>query len=139
MRARVAILAGLAALSVEAAVPTPSPYPPGADVKTLSRKGQAVGPLERLRVADKYTVFDFYADWCRPCRLVDAYLRDLLAGRADVAVRKLNVVDFDSPLAREMGRDFDSLPYVVVFAPGGARTDVTGFDPAALDAALGVK
>ena len=114
------------------------PYPPGADVKTVSTNGSAVGPLAKLRVPDKYTVFDLYADWCGPCRLVDRHLREILATRTDIAVRKLNVVDFESPLARELGRDFDTLPYLVVFSPRGERSDVVGFDKQALDRALGI-
>src|SRR5262249_33671570 len=67
-------------------------YPDGADLEVLSRAGEAVGPLDRLRVPGKYTVFDVYADWCGPCRVVDKQLRDLVARRRDIAVRKLNVV-----------------------------------------------
>jgi copper chaperone CopZ len=74
-------------------------YPPGADVVRLSSDGAAVGPLEKLRVPGKYTVFDIYAEWCGPCRLVDERLREIVAERKDVAIRKLNVVSFDSPLA----------------------------------------
>ena len=116
--------------------PGPEAYPPGADVQTLSRKGEAVGPLAKRRVTDKYTVFDVYADWCGPCRLVDAHLREVTAERKDVAVRKLNVVDFDTPLAREFGPDFEVLPYVVVFSPQGKRTDIFGADLERLDKAL---
>jgi hypothetical protein len=45
-------------------------------------------------------------------------------------------VDFDSPLARELGPDFDSLPYVVVFSPKGKRTDIAGADLKKLDDVL---
>jgi copper chaperone CopZ len=113
-------------------------YPAGADVQVLSRDGSAVGKIERLRVAGKYTVFDVYAEWCGPCRTVDARLREIVAGRADVAVRKLNVVDFDTPLARELGPRLDALPYVVVFDPAGKRTDIVGADFGKLDKALRV-
>lgn len=112
-------------------------YPPGADVAYLTRDGSAVGPLERLRVPGKYTAFDVYADWCGPCRAVDARLREIVAARSDVAVRKLNLVDFDSALARELGPRLDALPYVVVFTPEGKRRDVAGADLAKLDEALG--
>ncbi len=114
-------------------------YPHGADVATLSDDGSAVGPLGKVRVKEKYTVFDVYADWCGPCRLVDHYLKDLLERRRDVAVRKLNIVTMDSPLAREMGPDFDAIPYVVIYSPDGKRTDVVGFDEDALDDALDVQ
>src|SRR5262249_31642707 len=112
-------------------------YPPGADVVVLTRSGAAVGPLEKLRVAGKYTVFDLYADWCGPGRVVDAGLRDVVAQREDVAVRKLEIWDFASPLAREQGARMRALPYVVVFSPQGKRTDITGDDAKRLAAALG--
>ncbi len=115
------------------------PYPEGADVKVVAGKGEAVGPLEKLRVPGKYTVLDFYADWCGPCRLVDKQLRAILDTRKDVAVRKLNVVSFESPLARQLGRRLKALPYVVVFAPDGRRVEITGSDPKKLEAALGAK
>lgn len=114
----------------------PAAYPAGADVATLSPDGSGVGPLEKLRVPAKYTVFDVYADWCGPCRQVDERLRQLVQARADVAVRKLNVVDFDTPLARELGSRFEALPYVVVFSPAGKRTDIQGVDLEKMDKAL---
>ena len=113
-------------------------YPPGSDMKVLSKDGSAVGKLDRLRVADKYTVFDVYAEWCGPCRFVDARLREVVATRKDVAVRKLNVVDFDTPLAKELGSRIEALPYVIVFDPAGKRTDIVGADFGKLDKALGV-
>jgi thiol-disulfide isomerase/thioredoxin len=111
-------------------------YPAGADVATLSKDGSAVGPLPKLRVPDKYTVFDVYADWCGPCKLVDQRLREIVAARKDVAVRKLNVVDFDTPLARELGPKLESLPYVIVYSPAGKKTEIEGTDFAKLDKAL---
>ena len=53
-------------------------------------------------------------------------------------MRKLNVVDFDSPLARELGPRLEALPYVVVFDPAGKRTDIVGADFGKLDRVLGV-
>jgi copper chaperone CopZ/thiol-disulfide isomerase/thioredoxin len=112
-------------------------YPAGSDMKLLSADGSAVGKLDKLRVPDKYTVFDVYAEWCGPCRFVDARLREVVAARKDVAVRKLNVVDFDTPLAKELGARLEVLPYVIVFDPAGKRTDIQGADFGKLDRALG--
>ncbi len=117
----------------------PEPYPEGADMMVVTAKGDAVGPLEKLRVPGKYTVLDFYADWCGPCHVVDKHLREVMTERKDVAIRKLNVVDFESRLARELGGKLKSLPYVVVFDPTGKRTDIRGNDPKKLNAALGIK
>jgi copper chaperone CopZ len=112
-------------------------YPEGSDMKVLTPDGSAVGRLDKHRVPDKYTVFDVYAEWCGPCRSVDARLREIVAARKDVAVRKLNVVDFDTPLAKELGSRLDALPYVIVFDPAGKRTDIVGADFGKLDKALG--
>jgi copper chaperone CopZ len=114
-------------------------YPAGADVLWLSRDGSAVGPLPKLRAAAKYTVFDVYADWCGPCRTVDERLRDIVGQRPDVAVRKLNLVDFESPLGKELGSRLEALPYLVVFTPSGKRIDIAGVDMAKLDKALASK
>jgi thiol-disulfide isomerase/thioredoxin len=114
-------------------------YPKGSDVILLTETGAAVGPFEKLRVAGKYTVFDLFADWCGPCRAVDAQLREIVEHRNDVAVRKLNVIDFQSPLAREQGPKLKGLPYVVVFSPTGKRTDLMGNDAKKLASALGGK
>jgi len=112
-------------------------YPAGADVQELNKDGAAVGPLARLRVPDKFTVFDVYADWCGPCRELDKHLIALVTERTtDVAVRKLNVVDFDTPLAREL--DVDTLPFVVIFTPEGKKTEIRGAEFDKIDKALRV-
>lgn len=119
-----------------AAVPE---YPAGADVHVVTNDGSAVGPLEKLRVSGKYTVLDFFATWCGPCRMVDADLRERCATRRDLAVRRLNVVDFDSPLAGQLGYRLTALPHLIVFTPSGRRFEFEGYDPEALQAALSAK
>jgi thiol-disulfide isomerase/thioredoxin len=114
-------------------------YPKGADVRVVTNDGSMVGPLEKLRVAGKYTVLDVYAVWCGPCHMIDARLRELCATRKDIAVRKLNVVDFDTPLAGQLGPSFTALPHLIVFTPSGKRVEFEGFDLKRLDAALAAK
>jgi len=118
---------------------SPASYAKDADVVTLSKRGEAIGPLKRHLVPGKYTVFDIYADWCGPCQLVDRKLREITATRRDVAVRKVNVVDFNTPVVRELGPKMKALPYVVVFDPKGKRTDIIGGDRERLASALGAK
>ena len=128
-------LKGIVGAGQGAYLPVPE-FPPGTDVQLLTRDGSAVGPLPKLAVPGKYTVFDVFADWCGPCREVDERLRQVVTQRPDVAIRKLNVRDFDTPLALELGSAFETLPYVVVLTPKGKRIDIVGTDFEALDKAL---
>ena len=116
-----------------------APYPEGTDFAVVTDKGDAVGPLEELRVPGKYTVFDYFADWCGPCAKIDKQLREIVAARKDVAIRKLNVVSFNSALAKQVGRKLRGLPYVVVYSPEGKRTEIIGENYKQLNAALGVR
>jgi thiol-disulfide isomerase/thioredoxin len=98
----------------------------GPDTLLLTPDGSAVGSLDTLRVRGKYTVFDVFADWCGPCTIVDVELTKILDERNDVAVRRLNLVSFESPLAEEL--QLEALPHMVVFSPSGQRTEIEGAD-----------
>lgn len=113
------------------------PLPPGADLVELSKQGEDVASLDVHAVTGKVTIFDFYAVWCAPCRRIDAHVFALLGKRPDLAVRKLNVVSWDTPLAARYLKDVPSLPYVVIFGKDGKRLRaVAGFDVDALDKAI---
>jgi thiol-disulfide isomerase/thioredoxin len=113
------------------------PVPAGADLVELSKEGEDVPALEAHAVKGKVTLFDFYAVWCAPCRKIDAHVFALLAKRADLAVRKLNVVSWETPLAARYLGGVSGLPYVVVYGKDGRRVDaVSGLDLAALDRAI---
>lgn len=110
------------------------PVPAGADVVELSKQGEDVAALETHAARGKVTLFDFYAVWCAPCRKIDAHVFALLGKRSDLAVRKLNVVSWETPLAARYLKDIPSLPYVVVFGKDGKRVGaVAGLDLAKLD------
>lgn len=117
---------------------TPLPeLPADADLAWLSRNGEDVEALAAHAVKGKVTVFDFYADWCSPCRKVDEHVYGLLERRRDLSVRKLNVVSWETPLARRHLKAVPTLPYLVVFGKDGQQVAaISGFDLAALDAAI---
>jgi thiol-disulfide isomerase/thioredoxin len=114
---------------------TPGPEPPpGADIQRLSERGEDVPALGPHAVLGKVTLFDFYADWCVPCRKVDEYVYELLRRRSDIAVRKLNIVSWDTPVARHHLAKAATLPYLMVYGRDGKRVGaMSGLDLPALD------
>ena len=94
-----------------------------ADVQLISQ-GRAV-EMERHLVSGKFVVFDFYADWCAPCRVLTPRLESLAAQHPDrLAIRKVDVINWESPVAQQMG--ISSLPYLVLFGPDGQKLSAGG-------------
>jgi len=93
--------------------------PPGApDVKIIAH-GEKVD-LERHAVPGKYTVFDFYAVWCPPCRVLGPALEKLASrNTAKLAIRKVDIVDWTMPVAEQYG--VQELPYLVLFDASGRK------------------
>ena len=111
-------------------------YPEGADVKVINEIGRAVDIAPHL-APGKVTVVDFFAEWCGPCKEVDRTLVDLIGAGTDIAVRKLNVGDWDSEVAKRYLSGIRELPYVLVYDPKGERVaEITGLDLVALRAAI---
>jgi hypothetical protein len=60
-----------------------------------------------------------------------------LSDRSDVAYRRLDIGDWDTPLAQHYLKGVASLPYVVVYGTtGGKVDDIAGLDLPKLDAAI---
>jgi thiol-disulfide isomerase/thioredoxin len=119
-------------------VPPPKP-PDGADFQRLVDSGQDVPSLEPHAVRGKVTIFDFYADWCGPCRQVDEHVFELLKKRTDIAYRKLNIVSWETPLAKRYLANVPSLPFVVVYGRDGKQAGtMSGVNIDDLDRAIAV-
>jgi thiol-disulfide isomerase/thioredoxin len=109
----------------------------GADVKVVSEDGRDVPDLNAVLVKGKVTVVDFSALWCEPCRELDAHLLEVVAARDDVAYRKLEVGDWDTPLAERYLKGVKELPYVIVYDKQGKKVAaIQGLDIAGIDAAI---
>lgn len=109
----------------------------GLDVVEVAKDGEDVPDLEPHLVIGKVTIVDFSAKWCEPCRDLDKHVLKTMEGRADLAYRKLDVGDWDTPLGERYLKDVKALPYVVVFDKQGNRVGtISGSDLPALDALL---
>ena len=87
------------------------------DVRQISMRGEAVDVREHL-APGRYTVIDFYADWCLPCREITPYLEEQARQRDDLVLRKINIVDWSTPVVRQYGLTF--IPYLQMYAPDGS-------------------
>ena len=101
------------------------------DIADLTDTGEAV---ELDPVAGKITVFDFWATWCVPCRALDTRLRALARRHPDrLAIRRINVVDWDSPASeRYLTPGRFNLPHLVVKRADGSLALEKSAPPAEL-------
>jgi len=72
----------------------------------------------------KFTIFDFYSDFCPPCRALEPYLETLHSKRDDIAVVIVNInrpgvqgIDWGSPIAQEF--QLKSIPHLVIYNEEG--------------------
>jgi len=89
-----------------------------ADVKLISQGREVT--LEDHLVPGKLVVFDFFAEWCAPCRYVTPLLERLAEQHPDrLALRTIDVIDWSSPVARQ--HSLSAIPHLVLFGPDGTR------------------
>ncbi len=113
------------------------PLPESADYRLVSPMGEDLPELSAHVAPGKVTVFDFFAAWCVTCRDLDIDLALRLQGGAPFALRKANVMDWASPLARRYLASVPSLPYVIVFDREGKRVgEMSGYRPDELERLL---
>lgn len=91
----------------------------GLDIKTI-KGGNKIKFKEHL-AQDKITIFDFYADWCGPCRVFSPKVERLLLDRDHLALRKVDIVDWKSALSKQLTKDYKlpALPFTLIFDDKG--------------------
>jgi thiol-disulfide isomerase/thioredoxin len=94
------------------------PESPVADMQIITH-GEKVELADHL-ARGKYTVFDFYAPWCPPCRALSPVLERLAAHETSrLALRKVDIVDWTMPVAEQYR--IEALPHLMLFDPDGKR------------------
>jgi len=89
------------------------------DIKTI--KGGAKIKFKNHLVSGKITVFDFYADWCGPCRVFSPKVEHFIKENPDVSLRKVDIVNWQSALSKQLTKDYKmpALPFILVFDDKG--------------------
>jgi thiol-disulfide isomerase/thioredoxin len=113
----------IAGFAVARADDAPALNTRGPEPRTVSLGGQEL-KLADYAVPGKTTIFDFYSEFCPPCRAIAPLVKKLHEARADLAVVEIDInrpglkaIDWESPIAKEF--QLDSIPHFKVFGPDG--------------------
>lgn len=113
-----------------------APFEPGWDAKVLATHGEDVSSFDPT--AGRVTLVDFSADWCGPCHELDAKIHALFRSRPEkLAYRRINIVEWDSPVAIHYLGGAAELPFLIVLDGGGHEVArIAGLKPEELMAAI---
>ncbi len=78
-------------------------------------------------IAEGYTLVDFYADWCGPCKMLSPVLEQLDKEYEN----KVNIVKVDVDVEHGLARQFgvQSIPTLILFKDGKEIEKTMGFRP----------
>ena len=91
----------------------------GLDIAEI--KGGTKLKFKEHLIEGKITIFDFYADWCGPCKLFSPKLERLVKENGELALVKVDLVDWKSPIAKQLTNQYQlpALPFTLVFNDSG--------------------
>lgn len=92
------------------------------DISTITH-GDRVNVPQQL-AHGKVTIVDFYAMWCGPCRELAPVLDRMAREDADVAIRKVDIVRWGSPVADQY--NIKAVPWLQVYGADGALVRTLG-------------
>ena len=94
---------------------TPRVASRGQPIEVISHGAQV--DINQHLALGNVTVVDFYADWCGPCRQLAPGLEQMATTDPDVALRKIDIVNWRTPVARQF--NIHSIPQVDVYNRAG--------------------
>jgi thiol-disulfide isomerase/thioredoxin len=99
--------------------------PRGQPIAVISHGAQV--DITRHLALGNVTIVDFYADWCGPCRMVSPTLEQMAQTDPEIALRKIDIVNWNTAVARQY--NIHSIPQVNVYNRAGALVGtVNGVD-----------
>jgi len=99
----------------------------GQSIEVISH-GQQIDISKHLALGN-VTIVDFYADWCGPCKAVEPTIQQLAKSDPEIAVRKIDIVNWASPVATQY--HVNTIPRVEIYGRKGELVGtVKGADPA---------
>lgn len=103
------------------------PATPPAKVLSLNSEAGAMVDVDKSLAIGFVTVVDFWADYCAPCKTIEAELMAGIADFPDIVVRKVNVGPGDSDVAKAY--KLGGLPHLRIFdRKGRLRYQLVGDD-----------
>jgi len=78
-------------------------------------------------IANGYTLVDFFATWCGPCKMLAPVLEELSASNKDIKFVKVDVDECED-IAQEFG--IMSIPTIILFKDGKAIAKTQGYQGA---------
>lgn len=87
---------------------------------SVIKGGKKIKIKEHL-TAGKITIFDFYADWCGPCKVFSPKIERLLLKYPTVILKKVDIVTWKSDLTKQLTKEYQlpALPFILIFNDKG--------------------
>jgi thioredoxin 1 len=88
-------------------------FPETTSTNSNTSKGMSKQEFDQILNTDKMVLFDFYAEWCGPCKKMKPYLEEISKEMAD----KVQVVRIDVDANKELSNELkiDGLPTLLLY------------------------
>jgi thioredoxin 1 len=92
----------------------------------IKKDFEAVSSFEEFTTTHKIILFDFYADWCEPCKMLDEILLELDKDLLSTVV--ICKIDIDKNPTLQKHFSIMSVPTLMIFKEGTMEWRMPGFE-----------